>query len=49
MEAIFKDVEDKANLSINKSKYIRNGIDEINNRLFNVENIKTNIQKRKIK
>ena len=49
MEAIFKDVEDKANLSINKSKYIRNGIDEINNRLFNVENIKTNIQKKKNK
>lgn len=47
MVAIFKDVEDKTNLSINKSKYIRNGIDEINNRKIDVGFIKTDFQKKK--
>lgn len=49
MVAIFKVVENKTNLSINKSKYIRNGIDEINNRKFNADFIKTDFQKKKNK
>jgi hypothetical protein len=49
MEAIFKDVENKTNLSIDKSKYIRNGIDEINNRKLNVDFIKTDFPKKKNK
>ena len=47
MVSIFKDVEDKTNISINKSKYIKNGIDEINNRKFNADFKKPDLQKKK--
>ena len=47
MVSIFKDVEDKTNISINKSKYIKNGIDEINNLKFNVDFKKPDLQKKK--
>ena len=47
MVSIFKDVEDKTNISINKSKYIKNGIDEINNRKFKADFKKPDLQKKK--